>query len=383
MPGNKKQHYVPRFYLKRFSPNGKSINIWNIPNKLKIISANLKNQCYKDYFYGKEIEVEAALSEVENQTATVLRLIDTYNSPPPYASGEHLALILYVLMQHGRTAYSADTVDEITDKMMKHILGPKAESDGIDLSKVTIGIKNAAKYSLGVTTQCYPILLDLDCKLLINETDVEFVTSDNPAILYNQLFSFRKFGSNTGFSSKGLQIFFPISPKKLLLFYDFDSYSVGNRINPITKIYLPQDVFEINTLQMCSAYKNVYFRDKNINIDALHRKASPFKRQQKSNMRIFADNTTRNKREELIATSREDIKTGLSLSIIRITKSAKKWRNKFRKLKTQPATVVRNQKLCDDYNEFIKRVDNKEYNTKDFFNFIDHKYGQSFQTTCH
>ena len=33
MPQSKKQHYVPRFYLKQFSPDEASINIWLVQHK--------------------------------------------------------------------------------------------------------------------------------------------------------------------------------------------------------------------------------------------------------------------------------------------------------------------------------------------------------------
>ncbi len=220
MPQNKKHHYVPRFYLKRFSHNGKSINLWNLPSRRKILSANLKSQCYRSYFYGKNLDVELALGEVEVGAAQIFRVIDQCCALPPHSSMDHKFLVLCVLMQHGRTVYTADVLNEMNDKLMKHLLAPRAKAKGIDLSKVKIGYKDVGRVSLGLAMQNYPILFDLDYKLLINETDVEFVTSDNPVVLYNQLFSFRTYISNTGLATKGLQIFFPISPRYTLLFFD-------------------------------------------------------------------------------------------------------------------------------------------------------------------
>jgi hypothetical protein len=75
MAQNKKYHYVPRFYLKRLSSDGKSINLWNLPNRREVLNANLKNQCYRNYFYGKEREVETALGEVEGDVARLFQVI--------------------------------------------------------------------------------------------------------------------------------------------------------------------------------------------------------------------------------------------------------------------------------------------------------------------
>ena len=370
MPQNKRQHYVPRFYLKRFSPDGKSINIWNLSSKRKIISTSLKDQCYKDYFYGKQLDVEKGLSINEGQMATILKIIDKRCDLPPILSPEHLAIILYVTMQHGRTKYAADQVDEMNDQIFKHLHRQPLKSEGIDIDQFNITIQDAQLITLGIVVHSYPLLLDLDYKLLLNKTDVEFVTSDNPLVLYNQLFSFRKFASNTGLTQKGLQIFLPISPKSALIFYDPDVYAVGKRREITVDIGLARDVYEINTLQMCSALNCVYFRDRELDVNSLYRKASPFLRQKKGSLSVFPGKKNKYGREELIGTSREDVRTNLTLSFLRLTKSARLWRQKFQKLKSQPISVLRNQQLHDLYEEFMSKVENGELKAGDFIQYL-------------
>ncbi len=374
MPDNKKHHFVPRFYLKRFSSDGRSISLLNIKNNMKIGSANLKNQCYKDYFYGQDLKVEKSLGIVENHAANILRLIDEYQTLPPYDSEDYIILVLYVLMQHSRTTYSVDVLNDMSDKLMKHLVGPKAAAEGIDLSKFTIGLKEPAQYSLGIVSQSYPLLLDLACKLILNATSTDFVTSDNPVVLYNQLLSFRNHGSNTGFTSKGLQIVFPISSKKLLIFYDHESYSVGRASEPFVNVTCLRDVYELNTLQMTSAYENVYFKNSEFDIEPLVRKASPFRRNKKSNMSIFPGEETESTRSEFIASSREDIRTNLVISFIRVKKSTKTWRTKFKKQKTQPAVVVRNREFVDEHDKFLKKVESGEYKYGDFFTYLSQRH---------
>jgi len=307
MPNNKKHHYVPRFYLKRFSTNGKSINIWNISKEKCISYGNLKNQCYKDYFYGKELEIEKALGKIEGEAAAIFNLIDQYQFPPPNNSQGYITLILYILIQYGRTTYSADSLDEMTDKLMKHLLKEQAEAEGIEIDRVRIGVENPASYSLGMILLSHPLMLDLGCKVLINKTSVDFVTSDNPVVLYNQLFSFQKHGSNTGLFSKGLQMFLPINSKTILVFYDSQSYSMGSGYSPSVEVRLPRDVYQLNILQMTSAYQNVYFENSELDVKTLFRKAKPFRRTRKSNIEIFPTEETGDIRKELIASSREDV----------------------------------------------------------------------------
>jgi len=371
MPNNKKHHYVPKFYLKRFSPSGKSINIWNIKNRKTISNGNLKNQCYQDYFYGKEQQVEKSLSIIENEAAEALKLIDKHGFSPPFDQNEYLTLTLYVLTQYGRTAYSADRLDEMQDKLMKHLYREQAKADGIDIDDFFIGIQDSAKYSLFMSIQSYPLLLDMSCKLITNKTNVDFVTSDNPVIFYNQLLSFRTYVSNTGIASKGLQIFFPISSKKLLVFYDPSSYRIGKGSSPLLDITLPQDVYELNALQMVSAYENVYFENISLNVNSLYRKSEKFRKLEKTHLNVFPKEQIESERREIVASSKADIVTNLKLSFIKVTKSAKKWRKHFKTQDYQPAMLVRNEDLVDKFEEFREKNTNSFFAPTDFFEFLE------------
>ena len=371
MPQNKRQHYVPRFYLKRFSPDVKSINIWNLRSKQKIISASLRDQCYKDYFYSKQLDIEKGLSLNEGHMATILEIIDKRCVIPPPRSPEHLAIILYVIMQHGRTKYAADQVDEMNDQVFKHVHRQPLKLKGIDIDQFDTSINDAPLITLGILVQCYPLLLDLAYKLLLNKTDVDFITSDNPVVLYNQLFSFRKFGSNTGMVQKGLQIFLPISPKSALVFYDHNVYTVGKRRGLTVDIDLAKDVYELNTLQMCSALNCVYFQDRELDVNSLYRKSSPFLRQKKGN--LIPGEKINDGRGGFVGISREDVRTNLALSFLRIKNGAKLWKKKFQKLKSQPVYVLRNQELYDLHEEFMSKVENKEYELGNFFQYLKDK----------
>lgn len=75
MPSNKKHHFVPRFYLRRFSADGVSINLYNVPSGRSIFRANRKNQAYRDCFYGKELEVEHAIAGLDRGRAAQDRRI--------------------------------------------------------------------------------------------------------------------------------------------------------------------------------------------------------------------------------------------------------------------------------------------------------------------
>jgi hypothetical protein len=228
MPQNKKQHYVPKFYLKRFTPNERLINLYNLKSRRKIIGASLSGQCYKDYMYGTDGQTENALSLIEGETSKLFKQIDEIISLPKPLTEQHLTMLLHILIQHGRTKYATEELDEITDKMTKETWGEYfKEQHGIDINKFKITIKDSARFSVQMSMRMYPLLMDLHYKLLVNQTAVDFIVSDNPVIHYNQLFNFRRVFGSAGTASKGLQIFLPLDPRKTLVLYDPAVYRVG------------------------------------------------------------------------------------------------------------------------------------------------------------
>lgn len=379
MPENKKHHYVPKFYLKRFSKNKKSICLYNLPKQLHVVNANLKNQCYQDYFYGKDQKAEGVLADIEGEISQLYGKIDKYRSLPPPLSQDHEMLIISILIQYGRTKYLADAMNEMHDKMFKHTFKKKieAELERINLDDYIVGIKDVSQYSLGLLTQFYPQCLDLGYKLLINKTKVEFITSDNPVVMYNQLLSFRKLGSNTGLSSKGLQIFFPLSPDKSIVMYDDDVYRVGRGTKIVIEVTNEQDIYNLNALQACSCYENIYFMSGNQNVSALHRKVKPFLREEKSGMKVFPGPKEGNQQSEYVMNYREDIRFNLSLSFLTLRTSAKKWRSSFQKLRLQPGVILRNKQFHDAAKEFVEKAKTGNYQWGEFVRFIKEKNGQS------
>ena len=353
--------------------------MYNFSNELTVTRANLRNQCYRDYFYGKEKDFEIALGDIEHQASILFSLIDQNGCLPPPGTPEHITMILYMLVQHSRTKYSADALDDMHDKMMKHLFREKIESEveGINLDDFIIGIQDASRGAIGYTLQTYLLLLDLRYKLFLNRTKVDFVTSDNPVVMINPFMSFRRLGSNTGVATKGLQIFFPIAPDRVILFYDHDVYRVGGDKKIVIDIENSQDVYNINVLQACSCYENIYFKEKNFGARALHRKAKPFMRTGKAGIMVFPQEDSRYRKSEIVMNFREDICFNPNLSFLGIRKSAKEWRLSFQKSRFQPAVVVRNQEMCDDHDEFIKLVDAGKYSSADFFRFLSDRNSES------
>ncbi len=72
---------------------------------------------------------------------------------------------------------------------------------------------------LNLVKDILPLITDLEIGILENKTEVSFFTSDVPVIIINSLSIHR-----AGLGDIGTVIFFPVSPKKMIMFYDSKLY---------------------------------------------------------------------------------------------------------------------------------------------------------------
>jgi hypothetical protein len=118
-----------------------------------------------------------------------------------------------------------------------------------------------------------PILIsDLKPLLLINTTDLDYIFSDAPIILYNAFFYGRDSSRINCFASNGLQIFCPLGPKVMLLLYDDRFYSFKNEANGKLIVSSVSDIDSINSLQFFCNEEDIFFSDINQSdhIKAMH-----------------------------------------------------------------------------------------------------------------
>ncbi len=250
MAENKKQHYVPKFYLKLFSINQSNSHIKIfVKSTNKIIpQGDLKNQVYENYFYGKDTEIEANFSKIEGEVSRMVSEIIEFKSIPKPATEDYISLWLFTFLQESRTKFSADETNEMIDQTLKTILKyDKRFKDEIENLK--FGYDNPALLNLETLINVIEVTKDLNCKLIINKTKKPFITSDNPIVLYNHFLEKRKhpFGK-CGLASKGLEVFYPLSPELALIYYDDKVYKVGYRKRNYIETYNEKDIDSLNLL---------------------------------------------------------------------------------------------------------------------------------------
>jgi len=370
VPANKKHHYVPRFYLKNFASDGRSVSLYNFRQARLVREANLKNQCFRDYMYGKDGQQEHQLSQLEGGLAPLLRwILESEQLPEPF-SPDHEALCILALLQYARTAYSADALDDLADGFWRHILAKDPRVTADMLEKVRIANTDPANLAVSIMLRNYHLIMDMKFRLLVAHPAGEFVTSDNPVVFYNQLLEFERFGASTGLVHKGLQIVFPLSPRHALIFYDSGVYRFDPPQSVALHIPTLSDMQEINALQDVAALENVYFDSAKADIFKVVERGRPFRRSQKTRMLVMPERKTPTGSSQLIGGGREDVRTNLVLTFVKLLKPAKKWRKERMRPGPKPAVVPRDARFVKEHESFQLLVEQGKYQPTEFIRYL-------------
>ncbi|MBZ9892974.1 DUF4238 domain-containing protein [Mesorhizobium sp. BR1-1-6] len=258
MADNKRQHYVPKSTLRYFAldltsnPKPRQIRLVNIASQKVIPSASLKEQCYRDYFYGKNLATEKALGDMEGYFANLIRKMSTTGSIDE-RDGWHL--IHMVALQKARTLRAEEEYNSMADRMMKLLMYNRIDEKA--LRSLKIGLKDAANQNVAFALAMSPLLLDLKRFLVVNETATPFVIADNPVVSTNWFGRKKDPNRMAGMTRAGLQICLPLSPKFALLLHDSNVY-VSDAKNNIITIRRREEASALNELQWLNAHKNVY-----------------------------------------------------------------------------------------------------------------------------
>lgn len=361
MADKKKQHYVPRFYLKYFSifGNGDAIGVYNIKSKKYIPVGSVNNQAYSNYFYGDDLVLENVLCDLEGQASVVISNIINYRGLPAHAE-DYLILLMFVIFQANRTKYQAEELNEMIDKQF-HVIFKDDHEFKEKFAPHKIEFTNPMQFGLKIVAEILPITFDLDCMLIINNSKVPFITSDNPVVIYNQFLEGRKtYGGIGGLGQKGLQLFLPISPKMLLLFYDGRIYHMGSsKKSCVLQITDTKDIYYLNLLQAVNANENIYFNHhcEKSYLDNLVVRGEVFFRKEKSNVLEYVS-SNRKERSSILHLYREDIRISLELSFIRESKEAKRYNLDDKMVHVRNPEIIK--QVEEEHMERMKNEKNKK-----------------------
>jgi Protein of unknown function (DUF4238) len=221
MPDKKSQHFVPQFYLRNFSSDRrKCIGLYNIPSdRLVPWGASIRDQACKDYFYGKDANLEDAFNILETAASRVISDIINNNKLPNRNNEDYRTLTTFMSIQDSRTVNSTGRINDTLNAFRR-----VAELNfTTNKDRPERGLENrlheAKPLEILMKGALFtePLLLDLKDKLIVNKSLIPFITSDHPLVKHNQLYM-RMENIPIGLACEGIQLFFPISPEHMIVF---------------------------------------------------------------------------------------------------------------------------------------------------------------------
>lgn len=266
MVKKKRHHYIPRFYLKRFSINndGKFLALYNLNNRKFIQAAPLKSQAYENFLYGEDDEIENALAKMEGNVSRMFNYWTDerlFYPPPPETNGFKL-LKRFILYQAFRTPKSGNDIMETINQGMKTFVKEFKPDLWESFKDGKLVHENAVLLGLFKSIENEHLLNYLDCKFLVNLSLLPFITSDSPVILYNQLLEkAENYIGATGLVAKGLQVFYPVHPRLMICLFDPEVYDFGENNEDCASTESIEEVHQLNGLQLTNCDAQVFFND--------------------------------------------------------------------------------------------------------------------------
>lgn len=268
------QHFVPQFYFKMFSGGDRRIHLLHKKDERIVLHASIKKQCARHKFYGSD-DIEEALCRLEGQQSAALREIrDLAWSPTPIPlEPHHLARVWEaVMLQRARTELEIEKSTPAHEGLLLTMFteylkcAPGIEDRAAILEHIQNGnirIKQDPQYTIGLSlaTAMEDTLLisDLDFHILRNQTDYPFIFGDSPVVFCNTYYRNVTERGVLGFQTPGLQIFYPIDSRTVLMLLDSQVYYGQYRYSLATDVYQRCDVSQLNALQLHHSLHSVYF----------------------------------------------------------------------------------------------------------------------------
>lgn len=263
----KRQHYVPRFILRKFSPDEKRISLLVMETGFRTDEAAISKQCYEDYLYGPHDYMETSFTDEETKISQILSNLSR-EALGALGDEPRFDLQKFVYWQRTRTVAAGDEMDSKLDAVAKNLMGSYADLNPgkssftrEDLDLVNARFNNATNEALWHAAKAWPIVWDLKVKFIVTDRTPGFVISDHPVVAYNQFAEhhpkFRRYPATVGLAVKGLQFFMPISPSVTIALYDPATYEFGNSGHVCTAG--PADVGYLNAMQVVNACDCIYY----------------------------------------------------------------------------------------------------------------------------
>jgi hypothetical protein len=270
-------HFVPQFYFRNFSADGKRIALFHLKSGVIVPSASIRRQATRKKLYVND-ELEAKISHLESDFSRSFRDVieaareDDYREIQEKDTFSKLRTAM--LFQRYRTPGYAESSNPAYERMMLKMFRAHIERgadedfrgralEAIDKGDVNLELNPQATVLRGISMalEFSMLISDLEVCVLKNVTRFPFIFGDWPVVLVNTFCRNVKNRGVLGLQCHGLQIFCPLSPDVAVMLFDPNAY-YGPCIERIAiEVVDPFEVSQLNALQLCLAHEVAYFGD--------------------------------------------------------------------------------------------------------------------------
>lgn len=276
MPKVKKQHYVPKCYLRKFIFNDNKIFVFDKFKKSTFLT-NIDNIACEKYFYNipKNDDyqvIEEILSKIESDYAKVIDdVISNIDDKGEVVQNLKEKMAPFIMLQHFRTLEFRNFHTELDRKMKKAIkdrIGTENYKNyfvGDNLSEKLLPLEHA-RIMLQSKTMRVSIEMLKDHIWIIwkNETGYPLYTSDNPLVRRAHIHD--NFYSYGGLASKGIELAFPLTPKYILVFAEKTYFKKLEKWDLKIMDLKKDDIAFYNSMQVLQSYRQIYCSSKSFNL---------------------------------------------------------------------------------------------------------------------
>ena len=308
MSGYKKQHFVPRLYLKGFTIEGKSdrINVYDKSRNMFRKNQQLMNVASENYFYDFDLEtiynncseenkikfhayfgedatpksvkdehlMEKFLGDIEKSYEDFLNKVRSsieqaknnswyLNNCMCLSEEDKKEFSYYLAIQYIRGKYLPNTFTAFYEKVV-----------GIKISNTSAKVAQArCLIDSDIINLIRNVLLEHKWVIYINNTGFDFYISDNPFI--SQVHKFENGIPCNYLASSGIEIVFQITKYAILVIYGEETYEImqlrhgkhiySDDMYPIDRRFREikniDQVKYYNTLQIAYSINDIYFSD--------------------------------------------------------------------------------------------------------------------------
>ncbi|MFW9874012.1 MAG: DUF4238 domain-containing protein [Candidatus Thorarchaeota archaeon] len=307
----RRQHIIPQFYLKSFAvqtkPNLYKIYCYFKQQKNKIKRLGVKNVAVKSFFYDDDKfpqPIETYLSFTEKDLSKTYHKIIKEKSIKNLSKKERSHIVYLTYIQYVRTEYMRTKIIQIFKDLLEKEKSKYLVNHSIDewndfnefgitkhpirLQKLLIVVNNEyLEYWRGKIDdsllRIINIMLKVKNKILnklfnskqilleIKSDNLEFYTCDHPILFYSK----RSIQDDEGLTFLNIydsytQIYYPLSPKLCLNFYDSKIfYDYEKKFSNLKKELYKSDINDIaliNKLATHEAYRMIFSKSGRFNI---------------------------------------------------------------------------------------------------------------------